>query len=264
MQVEDIARLERIAFGAGSTEEERRRAADALQSLRDTESHGERAPGGADGADADSQPLESVGAAASGDEPADATAVRGGRRIAVRVGVIAGTAALVLGVVAGTQLDRLTGGDADDPVAAPTVNPEPLLQADVLAAKPVALETPAATVFDRPATPEDLPQMVGMGRMPVSFGGDPVDTRLLATRPDGVEVFAARHGADLCLLIPTSPEPGYGATCTDDGRFPTEGLLLSDGARATPDGGTTASIVAIWYPDGSLHLGLLGYIQQPR
>jgi len=263
MQVDDIARLERIAFGAGSTEEERRRAADELRSLREAEFEATSAEVG--GADADPRPDESVGAAASGDEPADAAADAGGRRMAVRVGVIVGAAALVLGVVAGTQLDRLTGSaETGVPVTAPTVNPEPLLQADVLAAKPVALETPAATVFDRPATPEDLPQMAGMGRMPVSFGGDPVDTRLLATRPDGVEVFAARHGADLCLLIPTSPEPGYGATCTDDGRFPIEGLLLSDGARATPDGGTTASIVAIWYPDGSLHLGLLGYIEQPQ
>jgi hypothetical protein len=106
--------------------------------------------------------------------------------------------------------------------------------------------------------------MAGTGRMPVSFGGEPVDTRLLATRPDGVEVFAARRGPDLCLLIPTSPDPGYAATCTDDGRFPTEGLLLSDSGGATADGSSTAPIVAIWYPDGSLHLGLLGYIQQPR
>ncbi|MDR6905587.1 hypothetical protein J2X63_001273 [Agromyces sp. 3263] len=263
MQVDDIARLERIAFGAGSTEEERRRAAVELRSLREAEFGITSAE--AHGADTVPRPVESVGVAASDDEPADAAVPKGGRRVAVRVGVVVGAAALALGVVAGTQLDRLAGSaETGGPVAAPTVNPEPLLQADVLAAKPVALETPAATVFDRPATPEDLPQMAGMGRMPVSFGGDPVDTRLLATRPDGVEVFAARHGADLCLLIPTSPEPGYSATCTDDGRFPTDGLLLSDGARATPDGGTTASIVALWYPDGSLHLGLLGYIEQPR
>jgi hypothetical protein len=262
MHVEDIARLERIAYGAGSTEEERLHAVDELRSLRDAEQ--EDAPDGVDSAAADPRPTEQATAAASGDPPGTAAA-GAGRRTALRVGVIAGAAALVLGVVAGSQLDRLTGGGGTgQTVAAPTVNPEPLLQADVLAAKPVALETPAATVFDRPAAPGDLPDMAGMGRMPVSFGGDPVDTRLLATRPDGVEVFAARHGADLCLLISTSPEPGYVATCTDDGRFPTEGVQLSAAGDPTADGSGTASIVAVWYPDGSLHLGLLGYIQQPR
>jgi hypothetical protein len=259
MQVDDIARLERIAYGAGSTEEERRHAADELRSLRD----GEPAADGVDSVP--SAAPEDAPAAASGERSDDTSLDGGGRRTIVRVGVIVGAAALVLGMLAGSQLDRLTGGnDAGQPIAGPTVNPEPLLQADVLAAKPVALETPAATMFDRPATPEDLPQMSGVGRVPVTFGGDPIDTRLLATRPDGVEVFAARRGIDLCLLISMNPEPGYSASCTEGGRFPTDGLVLGNDGGVTADGGSTAPIVAIWYPDGSLHLGLLGYIQEPQ
>lgn len=255
MQVDDIARLERIAFGAGSTEEERRRAADELRTLREAEFEAASAEVG--GADADPRPDESVGAAASGDEPADATADAAGRRMAVRVGVIVGAAALVLGVVAGTQLDRLTGSaETGVPVTAPTVNPEPLLQADVLAAKPVALETSAAEVFARPATPADVPELDGQGG-PIDFGAGPVETRLLFVGLDGVEIFAARDGDDLCLLVPT-PDPGFNGACTDDGRFPPEGL------RVAVSGVDATSTAVIWYPDGSVRVGLLGYIQEPQ
>lgn len=262
MQVEDIARLERIAYGAGSTEEERRRAADQLQSLRDAESDRERAAEGADAARADPRADEPAADAASG-APAVATAHEGGRRTALRVGIISGTAALVLGVIAGSQLDRLTGSTpTGDPVTAPTVNPEPLLQADVLAAKPVALDTSAAEVFARPATPADTPEFEGQVG-PIDFGAGPVETRLLFVGLDGVEVFAARDGDDLCLLVPT-PEPGFNGACTQDGRFPTEGLRVSGLSGTAVSGVDPAPLAVIWYPDGSVRVGLLGDIQEPQ
>ncbi|WP_159604744.1 hypothetical protein [Agromyces humi] len=179
------------------------------------------------------------------------------------MGIIAGTAALVLGLIAGTQLDRLTGGtDARPSVAAPTVNPEPLLQADVLAAKPVALDTSAAEVFARPATPADVPALEGQVG-PIDFGAGPVETRLLFVGLDGVEIFAARDGDDLCLLVPT-PEPGFNGACTQDGRFPTDGLRVSGVSGTAASGVDPVPLAVIWYPDGSVRVGLLGDIQEPQ
>jgi hypothetical protein len=259
-----VGRLQRLAYGADSTPEERRRAADELKALAaGTPVNASPSPGPGD-ADSDgggppstrAQAAAAAAAAAPGDSPEPDDQPRLARRLVIRIGVAAGAAALVLGVMAGWQLGQLGGADAADAgaPAVPPASPGPLLQADVLAAMPVAAETPAARVFLRDAVAEDTPDLPGVadgiGMTPT---GGPLEFRLLATRSDGTRYFAARDGADLCLFItfPAEPESLIAtAGCTQSGRFPNEGV------RVTGSGGQH-SVDATWRPDGSLEIGML-------
>jgi hypothetical protein len=267
----DVAHLQRIAYGADSTPEERQRAADELRTLATATdapaglspspeaagvtgaTDGPRNPGGASGP-AGSGSAASATAAADAPAPASADEPGAGRRLAIRIGVVAGAAALVVGVGAGWQLARLDGADAADSAApAPATSPGPRLQADVLAAMPVATETLAARVFLREAVAEDAPDLPGLldgtGLTP---DGGPPEFRLLATRADGTRFFAARDGDELCLFVLFTPEPSTTRACTEGGRFPTEGLRLVASAERGRD-----SVDATWRPDGSLQIGTI-------
>jgi hypothetical protein len=252
---DDVARLQRLVYGANSTPEERRRAADELQALAVAD-----AAATADGASA--IPESAGGGAAEApamvgdDDTPDLEEDRGpGRRVALRIAVVAGAAALVIGIIAGWQLSQLTAADADaGALPTPSASPGPRLQADVLAAMPVAAETLAARVFLRPAVPDDSPDMPGMPEgTRITLSGGPAEFRLLATRSDGVRFHAARDGAELCLYI-TFPQPSDGAIalagCTQEGRFPEDGIHVNSSSGQ-------ASIDATWHPDGSLQIGML-------
>lgn len=265
---DEVVRLQRLVYGADATPDDRRRAAEQLQALaRVPDAAARTSPdgsgnrpadvaGGDESLDVNAHEAEAAAArssaAASDDEP------RRGRRLAVRIGVVAGAAALVLGVAGGWQLAQLSGADAaaDGAPTVPTGSPGPRLQADVLAAMPVAAETLAARVFLRPAMPEDTPaiptELIGPLATP---GAAPPEFRLLATRADGTRFYAARDGADLCLFIVFAPVPDGISTmgsCTDGGRFPNDGLQL--GGSGGPG---TESVDATWRPDGSLQIGVI-------
>jgi len=159
--------------------------------------------------------------------------------------------------MAGWQLGQLSAADATDAGASatPPASPGPLLQADVLAAMPVAAETLAARVFLREAVAQDTPGLPGLAdNAMLTPGGGPLEFRLLATRSDGTQFFAARDsdGADLCFFITFTAEQTASAACTDGGRFPNEGLRL--GASA---GNGRDAVDATWRPDGSLQIGML-------
>ncbi|MDQ0894327.1 hypothetical protein [Agromyces ramosus] len=269
---DEVARLQRLVYGADSTADERRRAAEELHELAQaTDAAARPSPGSADIADSAGGTGSTDGgatpahAAASSptadvdDPPAPGAEAGFGRRLAIRVGVAGGAAALVLGIVAGWQLSQLDGGDvADaDALTAPTESAGPRLQADALAAMPVAAETLAARVFLRAAVPEDRPDLPGLregaGMVP---GNGPREFRLLATRADGIRFFAARDVDELCLfyVTPVSGPEGVTAsgTCTRGGRFPNEGLRLSGSGSSG-----TESVDATWRPDGSLQIGVI-------
>jgi hypothetical protein len=258
---DDVAHLQRLAYGADSTPEERHRAVDELRTLATaTDATASLSPppdpagatgatgGAVDPGGAPAPAGSGTAASASADEPG------AGRRLAIRIGVITGAAALVVGVVAGWQLGRLDGADAADSGApAPATSPGPRLQADVLAAMPVATETLAARVFLREAVAEDAPDLPGLldgtGLTP---DGGPPEFRLLASRADGTRFFAAHDGDELCLFVLFTPEPSTTRVCTDDGRFPVEGLRLVASAESGRD-----SVDATWRPDGSLQMGTI-------
>jgi hypothetical protein len=264
---DEVARLQRLVYGADSTPDERRRATEQLQTLATaTDAAADPSPDAGErehpGGDASSSAGTQTAHAARRDSPAPDDEPGRGRRIAIRIGIVAGAAALVLGIVAGWQLAQLSGADAADAgpsaalTAVPTESAGPRLQADVLAAMPVAAHTLAARVFLRPAVPEDTPDYPGESVAPrYTPGGGPLEFRRLATRADGTTFFAARDGEDLCLVIVFVPEPdsiSSMGTCTESGRFPNEGLQLSGSA-----GPGTESVDATWRPDGSIQIGVI-------
>ncbi|SIO06311.1 hypothetical protein [Agromyces cerinus] len=244
MTADRIAELERIVYGSGTSDQEREDAARELLELREVPA----TAGGDDSAGAAAEAAETAGPDADGADPAagpktDESATADPRRRVRRV-IIAATAALVVGVLAGWQLGaRGAEQQAELAAAVGSVFPGPRTQAEYLASFPVAAESPAATVFDRPATTADAPANPWTD----AIGEKPAEYRLLATRADGVPVYAARDGSDYCLLVVMN-EGGAGSTCTEDGRFPPEGLRIGVGV----DGEPGATIDVAWRPDGSL------------
>ncbi|MGW9630070.1 hypothetical protein ACWGST_05160 [Agromyces sp. NPDC055520] len=134
--------------------------------------------------------------------------------------------------------------------------PGALTQGEYLAAQPVAVQSPAAAVFSRPATAADVPTM-DPGTDPLSplidLGVGPLEFRLLATRGDGLPVYAARSDSELCLLAEFGAGSSAG-TCTTDGRLPFDGLHLS----ASMSGNSMPSVDVAWHPDGMLTVQTLG------
>src|SRR5918993_784624 len=133
-----VAHLQRLAYGADSTPEERRQAVDELRTLatetdvpglsRSPEAAGP--PGSADraGGRGGTPAPGGSGTAAAGAAPATTTAEApapdgepgAGQRLAIRIGVVAGAAALAVGVLAGWQLARLDGDAGREGVPPPT------------------------------------------------------------------------------------------------------------------------------------------------
>ena len=243
---ERVRRLQRIAYGAHASAEERGAALDELGRLEraEMESAGEAPAAAARDVSRDASAV--VAPDVIVDDPATAPRRRS-RGFALRAGVIAGAGALVIGVVAGFALgwqsrpnDPADAGSADTPGP---IELGPRLHADVFASMPIALETDAAQVFDRTPIAADTPDLVTPLVEVTSLEG-PVDTRLLATSPDGVTLFAARDDTDLCLIAEFG-DGGAASVCTQRGRFPTEGLRMTAGGLDVVD--------IAWTEDGVLH-----------
>ena len=243
---ERVRRLQRIAYGAHTSAEERGAALDELARLERTDAESaEFAPTVAPrDASAVVEPDAIV------DDPASPPRRRS-RGFFIRAGVIGGAVALVIGVVAGFAIGwQARPGDPIDAGSAGSSGPVelgPRLHADVFASMPIALETDAARVFERTQTAADIPDSESPLVEVTSLVG-PVDTRLLATSPDGVALFAARDDTDLCLIAAFG-DGGAASVCTQRGRFPTEGLSMS-----VSMGGPDVVVDAAWTPDGVLHL----------
>lgn len=240
-----VRRLQRLAFGAEASTDERRAALDELDRLgqRDATTTGE--------AQAASLPdsIDRVEPDVIVDDPGTAAARRSSG-FALRVGVVTGVIAVAIGVVAGFAAGWQAHPNQPVGATAPSgssdsANAVPSLHADVFAAMPIALETDAARVFDRPPTPADTPDLETPLAEITSLLG-PIETRLLATSADATHVFAARDDADVCLLA-DFPDGGAASVCTQQGRFPTEGLSMSAG-------GPDVIVDVAWSPDGMLHL----------
>ncbi|WP_353828425.1 hypothetical protein [Agromyces sp. SYSU T0242] len=217
---ERIARLQRLAYGAGGDDQGRRAALAELASLRGDDAESDA------GATADPERgAESDEAPRSDDEPAAAPIANA----APRRGRAAVLTAAGAGLVAGIVLGWVAGGVSSD------VRPD--VRAD---------ETTAWEVFDRPASSTDD---VGHPPLPEAPALDESSRRLLATRPDGVWVVGVRtaDGADACLLLVLA----FGAaevSCTSGGRFPADGLVTSRTIPAVGD------FSARWSVDGDVTL----------
>ena len=246
---ERIRRLQRIAYGANASAEERGAALDELEMLEQR--------GAASADDSAAGPARDGADGSDGSEPddgaVDATATPTSRRsrgFAIRAGLIAGAAALAVGIGAGFAVGwqfRPSGLPMESGAAGPSAPVElgPRLHADVFASMPIALETDAARVFDRAPTPVDTPR-VETPLAEVTSLVEPIETRLLTTGADGTGVFGARDATDICLIA-VFTDGGAASVCTQRGRFPTDGLRMSAG-------GPGVIVYIAWSPDGVLHL----------
>ena len=230
--------LQRLAYGADTPDVER---AAAIRELRDAS----RSVAGSDEVVRDPERRAAASDASPEASPAElGPPASRGRMLRWVIG--AGAAMLLIGMVVGWQLGGPTVADAIAPTPSPTPQAGPLTQAKALSKLEFADETVAAEVFDRPATPEDSP----WGGAVFAFDGQ-TDHRLLATRADGVMLYAARDGEDLCLLVVLPSTDGLAAMgdCTIAGRFPADGITVATVIRDEQmvDGVT-------WRADGSLEL----------
>lgn len=238
---ERIARLQQALYGAGSSESERAAAAAELESLRSAARPFAPIDGTTDGATdaADESPTATTSAA-----PVLPTPSSRPRSHELRWVIGAGAAALAVGLAIGWQLGaRENGANADRAAAAATPFPGARTQAEVRAAYPLAASSRAAEVFQRPLTPADTPAVSASG----AFSDAAPEYRLLVTRADGVAVFAARDGDEFCLYVVLDADSS-GSSCTSEGRFPTDGLVMT-ASRSGPD---PLRVELTWLPDGSL------------
>jgi hypothetical protein len=214
---ERIARLQRVAYGAGVSDEEREAAASELAGLRSTSVDPDR-------------PTQARPAPAAAHDDVPVPEPTAGGRAAPHAGVIVTTViALLAGLAAGWTLDAVVSRDDG--------------------ARPVpASESEAWRVFDSPVPRGDR---VRYPTPPVDVDLDRDSRRLLAARSDGVRLVAVRSedGRDACLLLLVVPSGPSAAACTVDGRFPAEGLEVE---TEHPD---TGALSATWDATGRVSLG---------
>ncbi|GAA1839625.1 hypothetical protein [Agromyces salentinus] len=258
---DDLARLQRIAFGSGSSEAERADAARELDARRAAASVGEPGPGDPtvehDHVAATPTGTDAATVALAPGEPPTSAGLRWLRLV---IGV--GAATLVVGLLAGWQLGASQVRE-QSPAVGPSATPYdgPRTLAEYLDTLPRALESRAAEVFSRPLTADDVPD--GLSMYDAATGSP--EYRLLATTKEGVRMYASRDDLDLCLTVTTPAGAGIEATgmvaCTEDGLFPEAGLALDASAvrEVTDADGSTSfvltSFLVTWKADGSLSFG---------
>lgn len=219
---ERIAGLQRVAYGAGSTDAERRAALDELDALR--HGRGDRHPAtaavpavpDAEAPTPDAGVLEG-GRIADGAEPTPEPARPArahGRWTAVAIGV---ALALAVGYGAGSVGAGAASGASPVATAAPGSTPTDLPATPPPVSFVDVDETRVVEVFEREPTEAEL------APDPILFSGfdlDDAGPRLLATRSDGLTVWAARTvEGDLCVVMRID-ESSSGGGCTYGGLFP--------------------------------------------
>jgi hypothetical protein len=223
-----MARLQRLAYGADASEAERAEAEAELALLRV-------------GDDSAARPVEPSPAAgptndlAAHELPPDRThsspavparpAQRGLLR-ALALSAAALVAGIAIGWGVGSAVEPSEGADVGVPVA----------------------ETAAWEVFDRPATDGDFVRHPGPL---VDIGTDDATRRLLLTRSDGVQLVAVRtiDGEDACLIL-ALPVGRPATACTEDGRFPRDGLRAEISVQGV------GVYLAGWTPDGRVEINV--------
>ena len=220
-----IARLQRVAYGADATDAERSAAEAELAALRERGDAGEGdagdapAPGGAGEAAARSAAdAASASPVSAGARPAGSP--RSGRRAVLAYSAVALVAGAVIGWAVGSGIAPSEGSDVGVPVA----------------------ETRAWEVFERPATDGDFVRHPGPL---VDIGTDDSTRRLLLTRSDGVRLIAVRtmDGENACIIL-ALPVGQPATACTEDGRFPREGIRAEISVQGV------GVYLAGWTPDG--------------
>lgn len=225
---ERIARLQRAAYGADVPDAERAAAVNELAALRTPGARSVAARGSTAAPD-------SASADAPADEPArgavDPTTGTSERARPARISL---GAAGMIAVLAG--LAGLAAGSAIDGAAS---------EADE-AGEVLAWESEAWLIFEL-SPPNGERVRYPMPQVDLDLDRD--SRRLLAARWDGVRLMAVRtvDRRDGCLIL-ISPAGSPAAACTEDGRFPLEGLVAETEVRGT------GSYRATWDASGRISL----------
>ena len=210
--------LQRRAYGADATDEERARAVDELAELAALGTVRDKRPGTAATTTADQ--------AAGPEGPADAPHGRADipaldRRNLVRWTSAAGGAGLLLGALLGWGAGQRMAPGSDIPSAG-----SPSAEGSADAVVPLG-DTDLFTLI------EQLPPAAESARVAiVDETIDPASVRLLASRLGGPAAYVARtiDGENVCLVL-LLPTDAARSECTEDGRLPADGLRVLYGAQ---------------------------------
>lgn len=230
---ERIAELQRLAYGAGTTDAERHAALAELERTDPPALTAQAQPADPIGpVHEDGEPdAEAASRIASGGEAGPSeppTASWGLVRTSALIGVIALGTGLGVGWAAGSVTAPGPGpvppasaaeSSADQDVVLVLPDPDPIERVS----EPVPLaEAPAMAVFER--------EQVETDRTPIATGGDPMfdplTQRRLVTLGDGAVFSAALDEAGMICLAFDRPEGGGAAVCTGETSFPPEGLYM--------------------------------------
>lgn len=214
-----IRELQRIAYGADASDDERARAVAELAQLASRGAELERAPqvegavASPDSPDAgDATRSSDAGTPTASDVGAPAAAAPRSSRL-LRWTLAVGAAALVIGVGVGLGIGRQVPADSGaSEGTGPSASRAPGTPLDATDLLPLFERLPQANEAQRVAT--------------VDATIDPMSVRLLAIRTDGPAAFLARTtGGEVCLvlLLPAGPSS---ISCTIDGRLPADGLRI--------------------------------------
>jgi hypothetical protein len=244
---ERIARLQRMAYGAGTPAAVRARAAAELAELAGTDGERAHAVGSAGVVGVAASGVAASGVAASGpkdpagttrtpapDRPAAGPVVTGRRSPTPRGAVLLGIAGLLVGAAAGIAISR--GVPADTDLASADVAPNAPAFGSGEPGTPIG-ETLLPPLFER------LPTVADTGPLEQALGGiDPASVRPLATRADGPAAYLARtsEGTDVCLILLVVSSGPAQSTCTTGGLMPAGGLHIR---YASPTEGFVAAIL---------------------
>ncbi|MDQ2661238.1 MAG: hypothetical protein M3Y52_05130 [Actinomycetota bacterium] len=235
-----IRRLQRIAFGAGATPDERERAVTELARLAVLGTRHDTASAGGAG-----ERSSSVAGATYATDTSNPPHGAPGEHVVVRRRLLRWTlAAGGIGLLVGAVLGWGAGQRAPLESALPATAGESESEE---VGTPLA-DTDLLRVFDR------LPPAAESTRVAsVDDAIDPTSVRLLATRVDGPAAHLARtiDGENVCLvlLMPVGPSR---IECTVDGRLPADGLQILYGAEGY---GLAAAELD---QTGTVSLGLVG------
>lgn len=237
-----IRRLQRIAYGADATPDEREQAVNELARLAVLGTRRDETGGGG--------PVEPSAEVRASDDLVDAASDPATERPAsndasrhsglLRWTLVAGALGLVIGGILGWGVGQRTPADFASPsTAGPSETVEPGTPLE---------ETGLLRVFDRLPPAADSSRVASVDEMI-----DPASVRLLATRVDGPAAHLARtsDGENVCLvlLMPVGPSR---IECTVDGRLPADGLKILYGAEGY---GLAAAELD---QTGTVSLGLVG------
>jgi hypothetical protein len=232
-----IRALQRVAYGADTTDAERARAVAELAELSEHTSDGTVAGSGRGTGTTEPVPATDAAPARSAAEPAPTEDPLRRTRLG-RWGLGVGAIGLVFGVAIGWGIGQLLPADS---TPSSTVDPSfaavagtPLDATDLL---PLLGRLPTAAEAARVAS--------------VDAAIESETVALLATRADGPAAFLAStiDGDDVCLVLLMPSGPSRSA-CTVDGRLPIEGLRIvyyADGYGL---------VWAHLEPSGAIELGL--------